>query len=85
MDLNSRKERKWAGVPESVIRQKVMATFKDNTRQNTDKGQTPSPRIEIKIPDPARDSTEHVTATDQELFSTQIYFGRGLIVWYMKR
>ena len=46
----------------------VMAFAKDNTGQNTDKGHTPNPRTEIKIPDPAglegRDSTDHATATD---------------------
>ena len=31
----------------------VRATAEDNTGQNTDKGHTPSPRIGIKIPDPA--------------------------------
>ena len=47
----------------------------DNIRQNTDKGHTPNPRTEIKIPDPAgnliraaklegRDSTDHATALD---------------------
>ena len=29
------------------------ATAEDNTGQNTDKGHTPNPRTEIKIPDPA--------------------------------
>ena len=49
------------------------APAKDSTGQNTDKGHTPSPRICIKIPDPAgngtrtarlegRDSTDHATA-----------------------
>ena len=53
----------------------VRASAEDNTGQNTDKGHTPNPRTEIKIPDPAgnqtraagmegRDSTEHATATD---------------------
>ena len=54
----------------------VRASAEDNTRQNTDKGHTPKPRMEIiKIRDPAgnrtrtaglegRDSTDHATATD---------------------
>ena len=53
----------------------VRASAEDSTRQNTDKGDTPNPRIGIKIPDPAgnrtratglegRDSTEHATTTD---------------------
>ena len=51
------------------------ASAGDNTEKNTDKGHTPNPRTEIKIPDPARnrtqaaglegrDSTEHATTTD---------------------
>ena len=46
----------------------------DNTRQNTEKGHTPNPKTEIKIPDPAgnrtraarlegRDSIDHVYAS----------------------
>ena len=31
--------------------QNVMATARDNISQNTDKAQTPNPRIEIKMPD----------------------------------
>ena len=57
----------------------VRASAGDNTGHNTDKGHTPNPRIEIKIPDPAgnrtrdaglegRDSTVHTTATDQYSF-----------------
>ena len=53
----------------------VMASAGDNTGQNTDKGQTPNSRTEIKIPYPAgnrtrasglkgRDSANHATATD---------------------
>ena len=53
----------------------VRASAEDNTGPNTDKGHTPNPRIEIKIPDPAgnrtwasglegRDSADHATATD---------------------
>ena len=53
----------------------VRASAEDNTGQNIDKGHTPNPRTEIKIPDPAgnrtraaglegRDSTNHATATD---------------------
>ena len=52
----------------------VRASTEDNIGQNTDKGHTPNPRTEIKIPDPAvnrtraaelkdRDSTDHTTAT----------------------
>ena len=33
------------------------ATAKDNTKQNTDKGQTHSQRIEMKISDPAGNET----------------------------
>ena len=53
----------------------IRATAGDNIGQNTDKGHTPNPRIEIKIHDPSgnrtraarlesRDSTDHATATD---------------------
>ena len=56
----------------------VRASAGDSTEQNTDKGQTPNPRIGIKIPDPAgnrtrsaglegRDSTDHATATDLQV------------------
>ena len=31
----------------------VRVSAEDNTGQNTDKGHTPNPRTEIKIPDPA--------------------------------
>ena len=55
----------------------VRASANDSTGQNTDKGHTPNPRIEIKIPDPAgnrtraaglegRDSSDHATATDKQ-------------------
>ena len=57
----------------------VRASAEDNTGQNTDKGHTPIPRTQIKIPDPAgnrtratglegRDYTDHVTATDSIIF-----------------
>ena len=53
----------------------VRASAEDSIGQNTDKGHTPNPRTEIKIPYPAgnrtratglegRDSTDHATATD---------------------
>ena len=53
----------------------VMASAENNTGQNTDKGHTPNPWTEIKIPDPAgnrtraaefngRNSTDDATATD---------------------
>ena len=60
----------------------VRASVGDSTRQNTDRGHTPNPRIGIKIPDPAgnrtraaglegRDSTYHATATDNiETYNT---------------
>ena len=55
-------------------RHTVRATAGDNTEQNTDKGHTHSPRIEINISDPTgnrtratglegRDSTDHARAT----------------------
>ena len=42
------------------------ASAGNNTGQNTDKGHTPSPRIGIKIPDPAGNRTwaDHATTTD---------------------
>ena len=54
----------------------VRASAEDNTGQNGNKGYTPNPMIEIKIPDPAgnrtraaglegRDSTDHATTTDK--------------------
>ena len=56
------------------------ASAEDNTGQNSDKGDTPNPRTEIKIPHPAgnrtraaglegRDSTDHATATGVREFS----------------
>ena len=53
----------------------VRASAEDRTGQNTDKGDTPNPRTEIKIPGPAenrtraaglegRDSNAHATARD---------------------
>ena len=56
----------------------VRASAEDNTGQYTDKGHTPNPRTEIKIPDPVgnrtrasglegRDSTDHAMATDQTI------------------
>ena len=62
----------------------VRASTGDNTGQNTNKGHTPNPRREIKIPDPAgnrtraaglegRDSTVHATTTD--LKNYQAYCG----------
>ena len=38
--------------------QNVRASTRDNTRQNTDKGHTSSPRIQIKIPAPAGNRTQ---------------------------
>ena len=35
----------------------VRASAEDNTGQNTEKGYTPNPRTEIKIPDPAGNRT----------------------------
>ena len=37
--------------------QNVRAFAEDNRGQNTDKGHTPNPRTEIKIPDPAGNQT----------------------------
>ena len=53
----------------------VRTSAEHKTGQNTDKGHTPNPRTEIKIPDPAgnrtrtaglegRDSTDHSTSKD---------------------
>ena len=61
------------------VQHKVRASAEDNTGQNTDKGHTPNPKTEIKIPDPAgnrtraaelegRDPTDHATATDDGSF-----------------
>ena len=63
----------------------VRASAEDNTGQNTDKGHTPNPRTDIKIPDPAgnrtrdaglegRDSTEHATVTDYD-HNREMYCG----------
>ena len=72
LDRNTR-----AGLPEISGQQnvRVKATGRDNTGENTDKGHTPCPRIEIKIPDPAwniirtaglegKDSADYSTAPD---------------------
>ena len=59
--------------------QHVRASAGNNTGQNIDKGHTPNPRTEIKIPDTAgnrtrvaglegRYSTDHATATDYPVF-----------------
>ena len=53
----------------------VRASAGENTGQNTDKGHSPNPKTEIKIPDPVgnwtqvaglegTDSTDHATAVD---------------------
>ena len=62
----------------------VRASAKDNTGQNTDKGHTPNPRTEIKIPDPAgnrawaaglegSDSIDHAMATDSLGLTVVLY------------
>ena len=40
-----------AGLPEICAQKNVKATARDNIGQNIDKGYTPSPKIEMKIPD----------------------------------
>ena len=68
----------------------VRATAGDNTGQNTDKGHTPSPRIEINIPDPAGNrtraagleggnSTDHATATDKTYLTPINLLQKGII------
>ena len=63
------------GAPWICGQQNVKASARDNTGQDTDKGQTPSPRIGIKILEPTenrtrapgiegRDSTDNAMATD---------------------
>ena len=74
MDQNTRHIHK-GGPPSMCGQHNVRASTGDSIGQNTDKGHTPNPRIEIKIPDPAgnrtwaaglegRDSTDHATAMD---------------------
>ena len=46
-----------AGLPEICSQQNFMDTARDDKGQNTDKEQSPSPRIEIKITDPAGNQT----------------------------
>ena len=64
-----------ACLPECVVSTMSGPSPKTNTGRNTEKGHTPNPRTEIKIPDAAgnrtraaglegRDSTDHATATD---------------------
>ena len=64
-----------AGLPAICGQQNVRATARNKTGQNTDKGHISSPRIEIKIPEPAgnltrapnlegRDSTDLARAMD---------------------
>ena len=66
-----------------------------STKDNTDKGHTPNPRIEIKIPDPAGNRTwaaglegrDHTTTTDltQNLKTQNGYMQKVLIErenWY---
>ena len=69
----------------------VRASAEDNTGQNTDKGHTPSPNTEIKIPEPAglegRDSTDHATVTDiivdyKFIFTRSVNFMRNLILGF---
>ena len=43
-----------AGLPEIFDQQNTMTNARDITEQSIDNGHTPSPRIEIKIPDPPR-------------------------------
>ena len=58
----------------------VRASAEDNKGHNTDKGHTPNPRTEIKIPGPRREtnpgrrderqySTDHATATDVNILA----------------
>ena len=72
------------GLPECVVSTMsgpLPETAQDRTQT---KGHTPNPRIGIKIPDPAgnrtraaglegRDSTDHTTATDHNIFKSLIY------------
>ena len=64
-----------AGVPECVV-----STMSGPPPKTTDKGHTPNPRTEIKIPDPAgnvtraaglegRDSTNNAKETDEQIIS----------------
>ena len=48
----------------------VRASAGDNTGQNTDKGHTPNPRTEIKIPDPAGNRTQAAGLEDRTLPTT---------------
>ena len=72
LDQNTRQIHK-DGPPWMCGQHNVKASAEDNMGQNTDKGHTPNPRTEMKIPDPAgnltraaglegRDSTDHATA-----------------------
>ena len=67
-----------SGTKVAVLQGMNRSSAEDNTGQNTDKGHTPNPRTEIKIPDPAgnrtrasglegRDSIDHTMATDYKL------------------
>ena len=54
----------------------VRASAQENTGQNTDKGHTPNPRMEIKIPNHARNQTR---VGRQELYRPR--HGDGLITF----
>ena len=75
-----------AGLPQYVVCT-VSATAGDNTEQNIDKGHTSSPRIKLKISDPAgtqtqaaglqvRDSTDHAMVTELHKTNPQNYIHR---------
>ena len=46
-----------ASFPEICVQKNIRATARGNIGQSTDKGHAPSPRIEIKIPDPNMNRT----------------------------
>ena len=86
MDLNTKQIHK-GRTPWMYGQNKSSA--RDKTGQNTDKGHTPSPRIEITISDPARnrsrftglegsDSTDRATARDQVLSYVKYWFNEYL-------
>ena len=74
MDQNTRHIHK-GGHPWMCGQHNVRASAGDSTGQNTDRGHTPNPRTDVKIPYPAgnrsraaglegRDSIDHATVTD---------------------
>ena len=90
VDQNARQIHK-GGPPWICDQHNVRVTAGDNAGQNTDKGHTPSPGIEIKIPEPVGNRTRAVagleggTMTTTPLRRKEWYRGSLMILWQSLR